>query len=343
MVNPLSAVSSLIYSQFIFRAQLPKQTFTGQTIIVTGANAGLGEAACRLFLQLDCARLILAVRTPSKGEAAKKAMLESTHRQTTADVQVWPLDLSSFASVKAFAQRASRELDRIDVLVENAGIFRNTRWDVTEDGWEAGLQTNVLASALLAVLLLPAFRASAARFHTQTRLVVLCSSLHLFAAFAEKSSPRILHALNDKTNPAALAERYQTTKLLEVLFFREFASRVIRSTAEPINPIVNIPNPGFNDNAVWQGQPTSYVYKALFDLFVRFVGRPVDQGAMTIVDAAAAGEESHGSYLDDQVVTEPSPFVGTDQGAKVARKLFAEVMDVLELQVPGCRSLLHGN
>lgn len=343
MINPLSAVPSLIYSQFIFKAQLPKETFAGKTIIVTGANAGLGEAACRHFITLNCTRLIMAVRTPAKGEIARKAMLESVGGRTNTDVQVWPLDLGSFASVKAFAKRATEELDRVDVLVENAGIFQNTRWDVTKDGWEAALQTNLLSSALLAVLLMPKFRETTSKFQAQTRVVVLCSELHMFAEFPEKSSARILESLNDKTKPESLGDRYQTTKLLEILFFRELCSHVTRSSKEPINPIINIPNPGLNDNAVWQGQPTAHISKALFTLFVRFVSRPVAQGAMIIVSAAAAGEESHGSYLSDQVVMEPSAFVGSDQGAKVARKVFVEVMDVLEQHVPACRSLLQDN
>jgi hypothetical protein len=87
MINPLSAISSLVYSQLTFTPQLPKQTFSGKTIIVTGANVGLSEAACRHFLNLDCARLNLAVRTPANGERAKKAMLESNGKTNT-DVQV---------------------------------------------------------------------------------------------------------------------------------------------------------------------------------------------------------------------------------------------------------------
>jgi NAD(P)-dependent dehydrogenase (short-subunit alcohol dehydrogenase family) len=106
MINPLSAISSLVYFQLIFPPQLPKQIFSGKTIMVIGTNAGLGEAACRHSLNLNCARLILAVRTPAKGEKAKKAMLESTGKTNT-DVQVWALDLGLIASIKAFVKRAS--------------------------------------------------------------------------------------------------------------------------------------------------------------------------------------------------------------------------------------------
>jgi retinol dehydrogenase 12 len=124
---------------------------------------------------------------------------------------------------------------------------------------------------------------------------------------------------------------------------REFCSHIAGSSTEPVKPIVNLPNPGLNDNAVWQGKTDAHISIALFNLFLRTVARPVDKGARTLVTAAVAGEGSHGSYLGDQVMTEPAPFVGTDQGAKVGRKLFAEVMDVLEEYVPGCRSMLQGD
>jgi retinol dehydrogenase 12 len=196
---------------------------------------------------------------------------------------------------------------------------------------------------LLAVLFMPKFRATAKTFKTQTNLVVVCSELHCFAKFPEKSADRILESLNDKTKIESLADRYQTTKLLEVLFVREFCSHIAVSSTEPINPIVNLPNPGLNDNAVWQGKPDAHISIGFFNLFLRAFARPVEKGARTLVTAAAAGEESHGSYLSDQVITEPAPFVGSTQGAKVGRKLFAEVMGVLEEYVPGCRSMLQGD
>jgi hypothetical protein len=154
---------------------------------------------------------------------------------------------------------------------------------------------------------------------------------------------RVLESLNDKTKIESLVDRYQTTKLLETLFVRDFFSHIAGSSTEPVNPIVNLPNWGLNDNAVRQGKPDTHISIALFNLFLRTFTRLVEKGARTLVTAAAAGEGSHGSYLSDQVVTEPAPFIGSDQGAKVWRKLFAEVMDVLEKYVPGCRSVLQGD
>jgi len=117
---------------------------TGRTVIVTGSNVGLGFEVAKRFHEMNPARLILAVRTPTKGEAAKKAILEAAAgkgkeavagRAEETVVEVWQLDLSSFESVRQFAKRCESELDRVDILLENAAS-QAPRWTVTKDGWE---------------------------------------------------------------------------------------------------------------------------------------------------------------------------------------------------------------
>jgi NAD(P)-dependent dehydrogenase (short-subunit alcohol dehydrogenase family) len=97
----------------------PTKKFTSQTIIVTGSNIGLGLEAARHFVRLDAAKVILAVRTLSKGEAAK-ASIEGSEKRLGV-VEVWELDLASYASVKAFAGKA-KALERLDIVVENAAM-----------------------------------------------------------------------------------------------------------------------------------------------------------------------------------------------------------------------------
>jgi retinol dehydrogenase 12 len=116
---------------------------TGRTVIVTGSNVGLGFEAAKRFYEMNPARLILAVRNIEKGEEAKKSILEagtkpSPHGSTRDDtrVDVWPLDLNSFESVKQFANKCEAELERIDILLENAAVV-NPAWSVTKDGWES--------------------------------------------------------------------------------------------------------------------------------------------------------------------------------------------------------------
>lgn len=92
---------------------------SGKTIIVTGANTGLGKEAARHFVRLGAAKVILGCRSTSKGEEAKRDIEQSTARKGIVDV--WALDLADYASVQAFAKRAEG-LERLDVVLENAGL-----------------------------------------------------------------------------------------------------------------------------------------------------------------------------------------------------------------------------
>lgn len=130
-----------------FRPALPQLRIdlTGRIVIVTGSNGGLGLEAAKAFYSMHPRTLILAVRSASKGEEAKKQIMGSDYtnidddggnnNHNKVDVQVWPLDLGSFDSVKEFAARANKELDRLDILLENAGVGYSP-YVLTNDGWE---------------------------------------------------------------------------------------------------------------------------------------------------------------------------------------------------------------
>ena len=107
------------YSQLFVTPPVPSKDLTGKTIIVTGANTGLGKEAARHYVRLNAERVIIACRSLDKGEAAKKDIEASTGRKGA--IEVWQLDLSSYESVKQFAARA-KSLRRLDSIVENAGI-----------------------------------------------------------------------------------------------------------------------------------------------------------------------------------------------------------------------------
>lgn len=109
------------------------QGLAGCTVIVTGANTGLGFEAAKHFYAMNPERLILAVRRVSKGEESQKHILEEKRGATK--VEVWELDLMKFESVKVFANRAKRELEKVDVLLENAGVQFNA-WATARDRCE---------------------------------------------------------------------------------------------------------------------------------------------------------------------------------------------------------------
>ena len=125
---------SLLYSQFFVSLTIPTCSFAGQTIIVTGANIGLGREAANHIVRLGASKVILAVRHVPKGNDARRYIEDKTGRKGV--VEVWELDLASYASVKAFARQAEG-LDRLDAVLENAGISKH-EFEWAEDN-ESGL------------------------------------------------------------------------------------------------------------------------------------------------------------------------------------------------------------
>lgn len=182
----------------------PTKPFTNQTVIVTGSNVGLGFEAARHFVRLNAAKVILAVRTLSKGEEAKKSILAS-EKDTSTAVEVWSLNLSSHESVKEFARKASQELDRLDVLIQNAGIV--TYKYVEAEGNESSITVNVISPFLLSLLLLPKLRETAERFHVQPRLVFVESFVHYNTSFPERKAERIFEELRGREK-ARMNDRY---------------------------------------------------------------------------------------------------------------------------------------
>lgn len=167
----LSFARAFFWSQLFVTPPQVHHDFSGQTIIVTGSNSGVGLEAARQFAELGCSKLILAVRTLSKGESAKASILQSTQRDDDS-IEVWQLDMCSTASITEFVKRANG-LERLDVLVENAGVAA-LWWDEFE-GMEQNIKINVISTCLLAMLMLPKLRKSAEQFATTPRLVVVTS------------------------------------------------------------------------------------------------------------------------------------------------------------------------
>lgn len=190
------------YSQLFVTPPDPVADLTGQVIIVTGSNVGLGLEAARHLVRLKAGKVILAVRNVEKGETARRSIEQSTQR--TGVVEVWPLDLSSYASVEKFAERA-KALPRLDVLLENAGIATDD-FMLCEDN-ESTITVNVVSTFLLALLLLPKLRETAVTFSVLPRLVIVSSDVHQLTNLPEKKNPSIFEALNNKEK-ARMWDRY---------------------------------------------------------------------------------------------------------------------------------------
>ena len=158
----------------------PSTSFAGQTVIVTGSNTGLGLEAARHFVRLEASKVILGVRTIRAGEEAAKSIHESTGRQGVCEV--WQVDMGNWDSVKAFVKR-TEGLERLDVVVENAGIAR--REYVQMEGIESGVAVNVVGTFLMALGLLPILREKTKKNGGTPKLVVVTSEVHAWVSTSD--------------------------------------------------------------------------------------------------------------------------------------------------------------
>jgi NAD(P)-dependent dehydrogenase (short-subunit alcohol dehydrogenase family) len=224
-------------------ADLP--SFAGRTAIVTGANSGLGAVTAR-ELAGKGGKVILAVRTPSKGEAAAAQM--------TGDVEVRQLDLQDLASVRRFADG----VDKVDVLINNAGIMASP-YALTADGFESQIGTNHLGHFALTNLLLP---------RLTDRVVTLSSMAH----WPGRINFEDLNWKNRRYSPWFA---YSQSKLANLLFTSELQRR-LESVGSPLRALAA--HPGYSHTNL-QGASGRKLGDALMSAATRVVATDADFGA----------------------------------------------------------------
>ena len=263
----------------------------GQTGLVTGSNIGLGLEASRQLLSLRIGRIILAVRDLTKGENARQ---ELAHAAPWAIIEVWHLDMSSYTSIQAFAQKCST-LSRIDFAILNAGILKVEMEINNSTGHEEVVQVNYLSTAFLALLLLPILAAKTPKAKPG-KLTIVGSETAEWAKFNERVCTPILPAF-DESKFFDLQDRYYTSKLLEEFFLVSLCHTVPASKV-----VVNVVNPGFCYGTGLHTEVTGAL-GVVFGIYKRIIGRSTSVGARTLVNAAVVqGMESHGRYLSDCAV-----------------------------------------
>ncbi|KAL9094942.1 MAG: hypothetical protein Q9165_002892 [Trypethelium subeluteriae] len=319
-----------IYRQFIHSPPDPIASFDGKIIIVTGSSSGLGLEACRSLVRRGVSRIILACRNVEKAKAAARD-IQATTSCSTDILQVWQLDMSSYASVQAFSDRVESELPRLDVLLGNAGL--GTReFRITEDNEEM-ITTNVVSTFLLGFLLHPKLRETAKRYSTQTYFTVTTSELYEYAKFEERKAPtgQIFATLNDR-NTANMGERYDVSKLLQVFVIKQMASLY---PCESSGVIVNGVAPGFCRSELTRDIDSSLIARFMLRILCR---RP-EVGARTLVNGASAGVESHGQYVPDCKITPTKGLTEGPDGVELQRRIWEELKQKLETIRPGVTSL----
>jgi NAD(P)-dependent dehydrogenase (short-subunit alcohol dehydrogenase family) len=136
-------------------------SFAGKTVLVTGTTiGGLGFEAAQKIAALNPTKLIITVRSETKGQAAKEQIerhiksRKGSGKGASPEIEIYTLDMDDFSNVKAFAEKINANIPELHAVILNAGVS-NRAWSKTHEGWEQTLQVNSISSALLALLLLP--------------------------------------------------------------------------------------------------------------------------------------------------------------------------------------------
>ncbi|KAJ7650738.1 hypothetical protein FB45DRAFT_974495 [Roridomyces roridus] len=317
--------TGFVRDQYAKRPPVTKVDLTGKTVLVVGANAGLGFETSKHLATMNPGRLILACRSQSKGQEAVENIKKETGCTT---VELWIVDLADFASVRRFADKFDQDGGRLDYFVANAAVIL-PRYERTKDGYETCIQVNCFALPLLSFLLLPHMIRTAREHSSTPRIVFVASEVH-FMAKVEKQileSPEILKTLAsaEYCTPKRMEQRYFLTKLLNVFFVRAFNDHLAAST--PL--IVNAVTPGFCYSNI---RTTFTGLMAVMDFFMEvFFALPTEVGSRQLVWAAVGGEpnELRGQYINRQRVEECSDFVLSPEGKRMQDRIWDEMLEML--------------
>ena len=250
----------------------------GKVVIITGANAGMGKEISLALAGMG-ATLVMVSRDKQRGEAARTDVMSATSNQ---QVELMLADLSSQESIRQLAHDFTATHDRLDVLVNNAGMSLPAR-QVTADGIETVFATNHLGPFLLTNLLLPVLTASA-----PSRVVTVSSGVQAMAKID----------FEDLQGVKSYSEirSYNQSKLANLLFTYELARRLKGSgvTATALEP-------GFIKTNLKVPFP--------FSLFSFMRGKPSDGAKPTVFLASSPEVEGvTGTFFNNKgVATKSSP------------------------------------
>jgi WW domain-containing oxidoreductase len=258
---------------------LENKGLTGKTMIVTGANTGIGFEAAR-SLAAKGANVIMACRNTEKGEIAAS---EIRQRHKDVQISIGALDLASFDSIKAFVSNLG--VDQIDALICNAGVIHNDYRDTTE-GFEVTVGVCHIGHFLFTSLLMPQLRA-AVNNNGEARVVMVASESH------RQPAKLSFDKFPLKKDNYAFMTAYGQAKLCNILFANELNRRYVSEgiTACSLHPGTMITT-GIARNTM--------LGTIAMKLLSPFTKNP-NQGAATTVYCAAYADpnEIGGVYFSD--------------------------------------------
>ena len=223
-----------------------------KTILITGANTGIGLATAETFVK-DGHHVILACRNPDKASQAKKQL----DAIGTGKVETVTLDLNDLAQIAQTADTLISQFEKIDVLVNNAGMM-TPQLESTADGFEKQIGVNYIGPFLLTMKLLPLIKKA-----EQGRIIHLASMMHLLGQID------VGQFKADQVKKYNGVRSYANSKLANLLFSNTLAQQLQGSSVTS-----NALHPGGVDSEIYRELP-KYQYNAL-KLFLIPTSKPAE-------------------------------------------------------------------
>ena len=246
----------------------------GKIAIVTGANSGLGKEIT-IGLAKKEIKVIMACRNQSKAESAKAEILAKVN---SADIEIILLNLNSLKSVRNFSATFLAKYDRLDLLIENAGIMIPPL-SKTEDGFESQMAVNYFSHFLLTKLLYPILnKTEGARIATTSSLAHERGRIDFDNLNAEKSYSKI--------------GAYGQSKLACLLFAYELKRRIEKAGS---NVIAVSSHPGVSKTNLFTNIPkvAQFLMAPLLPIFTH----PPKYAALPTLYAALGPDVKSGDYF----------------------------------------------
>lgn len=275
----------------------PTVRFDSKTILITGANTGLGFEAALKYASLGAGKLILGVRSFEKGNAAKAKIVQQIGFDAN-KISVLQVDLGTFASVRQFIKDLDKAAEYIDVVLLNAGVGPPS-YKKSSEGWEMAVQVNVLSSALMGLLLLPKLRATAqARRQGLVHLTFVNSIAHADVKDEWFKGKTLLDAANEEKAWDA-QKSYGMVKLLGMAAMQGVARAAAKGPGgEAI--VVNACCPSLCKTDL--GRDWGAGMKMIMSGMQAVFARTAEQGARTLVSATALDSSSSGQFWSHDIL-----------------------------------------
>lgn len=239
----------------------------GKIVIVTGSSSGIGYEAARVLANKN-AKVILANRNSSKSEIAKNKIL---NQNKNADVESMRVDLADLESVKLFAEEYNSKFDKLDVLINNAGVMVPPH-TITKDGFELQMGTNHFGHFALTLQLIELIKNT-----PNARIVNVSSSAH-------KAGNINFDDLKWQKRKYTAWKAYGDSKIANLYFTNELGRRLGNKA------LVTSAHPGWTATELQR-------HSGFFDYLNQFFAMTIELGALPTLRAAFDENTQNGDFF----------------------------------------------